>query len=117
MSEQAAAALLGYTQTSWDDVSGKEIQPASSKKYWAKLAKHEQLAAMALGYTRKSWDNVSGRETQPPADSKYWHELKDCGKNLWPLLPVLGTYNTTVTHKSANSHVTSSLSVFTPVCL
>ena len=87
VSEQAAAALLGYTQTSWDDVSGKEIQPASSKKHWAKLAEHERKAAMALGYSPKIWDNFSGEETQPPADSKYWHELKDCGENFWPALP------------------------------
>ena len=87
VSEQAAAALLGYTQISWDDVSGKEIRPASAKKYWSKLAKYEKQAAMALGYTQKLWDNASGKETQPPADSKYWHELTDCGKNFWPELP------------------------------
>ena len=32
MDQQQAAALLGYTQASWDNASGDEAQPASSQR-------------------------------------------------------------------------------------
>ena len=35
--EKAAAMVLGYTGTSWDNESGLEPQPAAGDEYWAGL--------------------------------------------------------------------------------
>ena len=35
--ERAAAAALGYNQTTWDNNSGSEPQPASASKHWSQL--------------------------------------------------------------------------------
>ena len=78
-SKQVAAGILGYTQVSWDNQSGKEKQPASADKHWAALTQHERLAAMVLGYTRATWDNESGSESQPLSADKHWAELTACG--------------------------------------
>ena len=37
--EKIAARVLGYTETSWDNVSGNEPQPVSYYKYWDELTK------------------------------------------------------------------------------
>ena len=79
-SEQAAAGVLGFTQVSWDNLSGQEKQPISSDKDWAALTQHEQAAAIALGYTKTTWDNMSGSETQPTSTGKAWSELTSCGE-------------------------------------
>ena len=68
---------MGYTQQSWDDESGKEKQPASAKKYWAKLTDAEKAAAMVLGYTERIWDK-GGKKDQPASADKYWAELTSC---------------------------------------
>ena len=78
-SEQVAAGILGYTQVSWDNKSGKEQQPVSADKAWAALTQHERSAAMVLGYTRATWDNKSGSESQPASADKHWAELTACG--------------------------------------
>jgi len=78
-SEQVAAGILGYTQVSWDNESGKEQQPVSADKPWAALTQHERSAAMVLGYTRAMWDNKSGSESQPASADKHWAELTACG--------------------------------------
>ena len=77
-SEQDAAETLGYTQASWDNLSGKEQQPWSSIKYWASLTDNEKAAAKVLGYKQASWDNESGSEQQPASGAKGWAELKTC---------------------------------------
>ena len=59
LSQQQAAALLGYTQTSWDNTSGNEVQPASASKTWAQLTSEEKSAAMVLGYTALTWSTIS----------------------------------------------------------
>merc|ERR1712032_1046266 len=79
-SEQAAAKLLGYMQTTWDNLSGKQKQPSSADKYWAQLTSREKAAAGVLGYIAKVWDNSSGKEKQPASASKYWAKLSACGK-------------------------------------
>ena len=79
-SEQAAAGVLGFTQVSWDDVSGEEKQPVSSDKYWKSLTQHQQAAAIVLGYTKAIWDNMSGSEPQPASAYKGWSELTSCGE-------------------------------------
>ena len=76
--EQGAAAVLGYTQVSWDNLSGKEKMPHVHNSFWAQMPEHEKAAARALGYTQKSWDDTNAK--QPPANTKWWHELKACGK-------------------------------------
>ena len=76
--EQKAAAALGYTQLIWDNVSGKEKQPASVDKRWAKLTDSEKAAAVVLGYTEKIWDK-GGTKDQPASAGKYWAELSSCG--------------------------------------
>ena len=78
-SEQVAAGILGYTQVSWDNESGKEQQPVSALKAWAALTQHERSSAMVLGYTRATWDNKSGSELQPASANKHWAELTACG--------------------------------------
>ena len=77
-SEQVAAEVLGYTQASWNNLSGKEPQPSSSNKYWSKLRHSERVAAVVLGYTGKVWDNESGSEPQPASADKLWNELSPC---------------------------------------
>ena len=79
-SEQKAAGVLGYTQVSWDNLYGQELQPSSADKHWANLTTSEKAAANVLGYTEKIWDNKSGKEKQPASIDKYWHWLSACGK-------------------------------------
>ena len=77
ISEQAAAEVLGYTQSSWD--SGKEKQPASAKKYWGELTSTERVAAVFLGYNEKVWDK-GGKKHRPASAKKYWAQLTACGE-------------------------------------
>ena len=75
--EQEAAKILGYTQVSWDNLSGREQQPSCMEKDWDELADMEREAATALGYTRKMWDK--GKKL-PPAMKKDWLDLTStCG--------------------------------------
>ena len=70
--------MLGYTQVSWDNLSGKEQQPWSSIKYWASLTDNEKAAAAVLGYTATTWANDSGSEAQPASGDKAWAQLTSC---------------------------------------
>ena len=79
-SEQQAAEVLGYTEITWDNGSGKEPQPFSSEKPWGALTEQEKEAAVILGYTEIIWDDISGSEPQPDSDLKYWSELTVCGE-------------------------------------
>ena len=72
--------MLGYTEVSWNDLSGKEEQPWSSIKHWAALTDTEQKAAGLLGYTQKNWDNDSKQEPRPAAAFRFWAELAKCGE-------------------------------------
>ena len=74
--EQWAAVVLGYTQASWDNKSGKEKQPSSSKKYWNELTARERAAALNLGYTQWMWDGGD----VPASVNKNWAELTACGE-------------------------------------
>ena len=75
--EQEAARILGYTQVSWDNKSGKEKQPDSMEKYWDELADTEKQAATVLGYNANMWDK--GKKL-PPAMKKHWADLtSSCG--------------------------------------
>ena len=85
--EQAAAAVLGYTQATWDDDSGQSRTPWPARKPWLAMSSTERSAAVLLGYTAATWDNVSGSEPQPAAADKTWAELTPCedgenGKSL-----------------------------------
>ena len=88
ISEQLAAQVLGYTQASWDNLSGKEQQPWSSIQFWASLTKHEKSAAALLGYTQTNWDNELGTQPRPASAFKSWSEMTECGdgKDLGPCL-------------------------------
>ena len=77
-SEQVAAEVLGYTQVSWENLSGNEPQPSSHTKYWSELRHSERVAAVVLGYTGKVWDNESGSEPRPASVDKQWSELSPC---------------------------------------
>ena len=77
-SEQVAAEVLGYTQVSWENLSGDEPQPSSHKKSWSELRHSERVAAVLLGYTGKVWDNESGSEPQPASAKKQWSQLSPC---------------------------------------
>ena len=76
--EEWAAVVLGYTQASWDNKSGKEQQPSSSQKYWTQLTARERAAASALGYTQWKWDE-GGEKHKPASANKQWAELTACG--------------------------------------
>ena len=71
--------MLGHTQTSWDNKSGREQQPSSSEKYWTQLTTREKAAASALGYTQWKWDK-GGKKDEPASANKYWAELTACGE-------------------------------------
>ena len=77
-SEQDAARALGYTQRSWDNVSGRERQPASENKAWFQLTPRERQAATILGYNQRLWDQ-SETAPQPASGDKAWSELSSCG--------------------------------------
>ena len=64
----------------WDNASGKEPQPSSSRKAWAALTEQEKEAAVVLGYTEIIWNNDSGSESQPASANKHWIELTVCGE-------------------------------------
>ena len=68
LSEQQAAVLLGYTQVSWDNASGKEAQPASASTKWTALTAQERLAATVLRYTEQTWRAVSVTKKTPWSD-------------------------------------------------
>ena len=68
LSEQQAAVLLGYTQVSWDNASGKEAQPASASKKWTDLTGEEKSAATVSGYTESTWRTVSATKKTPWSD-------------------------------------------------
>ena len=72
--------VLGYTEVTLDNKSGKEQQPWSSIKYWSSLTASEKAAAVVLGYTQITWDNDSGLEVPPYSSSKGWNELAACGE-------------------------------------
>ena len=72
---------MGYTEFSWDNFSGQEVQPSSSGKAWTTLTNEEKAAARVLGYTGTTWDNESGAETQPASNNKYWVQLTSCGES------------------------------------
>ena len=78
VSEQAAVRALGYTPTTWDNLSEEELQPWSSIKPWANLTEGEKAAATSLGYTDITWDNASGNEELPKVNTKYWVQLTAC---------------------------------------
>ena len=77
-SERAGAVVLGYTEASWENLSGQERQPWSYGKPWIRLTDIERIGAALLGFTEKSWDNKSGLEPQPISYSKSWSELTVC---------------------------------------
>ena len=80
-SEQAAVVALGFTQVSWDNMSGEEPQPSSwMYKFWDELTDNEKAAVTLLGYSQVSWDNDSGSEPQPASAYKGWSELTSCGE-------------------------------------
>ena len=79
-SEQKAAGVLGYTQVTWDNESGKAPQPSSLFKAWAALTEQEKEAAVVLGYTEIIWNDHSGSESQPASADKHWIELTVCGE-------------------------------------
>ena len=85
-SEQDGAATLGYTQASWDNLSGKEQQPWSSIKSWAALGATEKAAAALLGYTEANWDNELGTQPRPASAFKSWSDLAACGEGEEPSL-------------------------------
>ena len=73
--------MLGYTQASWDDSSGKVKQPLAADKSWDQLHSHERSLALALGWSKKTWENESKKEPQPAVWKKDWRELDTCGTN------------------------------------
>ena len=77
-SEHDAAAALGYTQVSWENLSGQEQQPYSSFKSWSLLRDDQKAAAAVLEYNQTNWDNKSGMEPQPTSVLKSWAELTVC---------------------------------------
>ena len=56
---QAAAAVLGYDQNSWDN----DGSPPACDMEWAQLSPEQQAAATTLGYTPASWDAESDSDS------------------------------------------------------
>ena len=79
--------VLGYTQVTLDNLSGREPQPLSSIKSWSSLTANEKEAAEFLGWTEITWDDKSGLELPPASSYKYWDELTACGEgeSRWTL--------------------------------
>ena len=65
LNQKQAAILLGYTQVSWDNTSGKEAQPTSASKKWTDLTTVEKSSATALGYKEQAWGTVSVTKKTP----------------------------------------------------
>ena len=76
--EQEGAIVLGYTEVSWDDLSGKTRQPWIASKSWRAFTDNEKIAAGLLGYNQTTWDNDSGSEPQPASAYKFWADLTTC---------------------------------------
>ena len=72
--------MLGYTQKSWDNLSGREQLPWAFIKRWSSLTANEKEAAEFLGWTEVTWDDDSGLELPPVSSYKYWIELSACGE-------------------------------------
>ena len=53
--QKAAAALLGYTATTWDNVSGSEPQPAFNDKYWAELTSCPDGEDLSVCHSQFLW--------------------------------------------------------------
>ena len=71
--------VLGYTQASWDDLTGKVTQPFSSIKYWASLTANEKAAAGVMGYNQVNWDNSTHcPKYHTPKFCPRWAQLKSC---------------------------------------
>ena len=83
-SEQAAAITLGFTQLTWDNLSGKEQLPWTSIKHWESLTINEKIAASALGYNETIWDNWSKTHRPPATMSKDWAKLTACANGENP---------------------------------
>ena len=87
-SEQAAVVALGFTQLSWDNLSGQEPQPSSwMYKFWHELTGNEKAAVTLLGYNKTTWDNDSGSEPQPTSIFKRWDKLTACGEDEHDCIP------------------------------
>lgn len=69
-SEHDAVRVLGFTETTWDNLSGKEPQPAAMRQHWADLTDNEQEALKALNFNRIIWDSQ-----RPESAEKQWDEL------------------------------------------
>lgn len=61
MNIRTAFAILGYTETIWDNDEAVE----SDTKAWSELTPEEQEAAVTVGYTQALWDN---EDISPVAD-------------------------------------------------
>ena len=72
--------VLGYTQATLDNLSGRERQPASATKSWSELTANEKEAAELLGWKNITWDDDSGMELPPMSSYKYWDQLTACGE-------------------------------------
>ena len=80
-SEQEAAKALGYTQITWDNLSGNENEPSIVDKYWSEMTAQEKAALTVLGFTAKIWDNHSGREELPASWEKSWEPFYKNNQN------------------------------------
>lgn len=78
LSQQEAAQVLGYTEYSWDNLSGQEKQPASTFKEWIQLTTKEKTAAVVLGYIEQTW----GKQEATEHRKKSWSELTSKGADL-----------------------------------
>ena len=79
-SEQAAAAVLGYNEASWDNLDGQERLPIPARMPWGNLIFVQKKAVKLLGYTRITWDVRQTASTQPDSYYKRWVSLTACGE-------------------------------------
>ena len=97
LSQQQAAVVLGYTQVSWDNASGKEVQPASASKTWTGLTAQEKSAATVLRYTASTWSTISATKKTP------WSDLTStAGEDVFHIAFVLVTRMSCVVIRSGD---------------
>ena len=84
--QRAAAVVLEYDESNWDDGSDAEEPPAVESMAWCELSKVQRDAARVLGYDEHLWDetsqssdSVSGLEQD---DEQVEHEIRSLEREI-----------------------------------
>ena len=92
---KAAAKVLGYTGSMWDN----DKTPGICEKAWKDLTAEQKKAASVLGYSQEGWDDDSSSDSEDeerPFTSSGWSRASFCTS----LLAVLATISTSGTFEN-----------------